>query len=101
MLNDGYFHFQATKIQPFVDLVKNYPDLCPLNNLENPENPGSPASPANLYHPGLLVKTKPLRPTADFITPLLSRGAAIKVLSPEWLAQAVGQGHLDAARLYE
>ena len=42
-----------------------------------------------------------LRPTADFITPLLSRGAAIKVLSPEWLAQAVRQGHLDAARLYE
>ena len=42
-----------------------------------------------------------LRPTADFITPLLSRGAAIKVLSPEWLAQAVKQGHLDAARLYE
>ena len=32
---------------------------------------------------------------------LLSRGAAIKVLSPEWLAQAVRQGHLDAARLYE
>ena len=42
-----------------------------------------------------------LRPTADFITPLLSRGASIKVLSPEWLAQAVRQSHLDAARLYE
>ena len=95
MLNDGYFHFQATKIQPFVDLVKIYPYLCLLNNLENP------GSPANLYHPGLLVKQIPMRPTADFVTPLLSRGAAIKVLSPEWLAQAVRQGHLDAARLYE
>lgn len=42
-----------------------------------------------------------LRPTADFITPLLSRGAAIKVLSPEWLADAVRQQHLNAAQLYE
>ncbi len=42
-----------------------------------------------------------LRPTADFITPLLSRGAAIRVLSPEWLAQAIKQAHLDAAALYE
>ena len=42
-----------------------------------------------------------LRPTADFITPLVARGAAIRVLSPQWLAQAVRQGHLDAARLYE
>ena len=56
MLNDGYFHFQATKIQPFVDLVKIYPYLCLLNNLENP------GSPANLYHPGLLVETKPPAP---------------------------------------
>ena len=42
-----------------------------------------------------------LRPTADFITPLLSRGVAIKVLSPEWLADAVKQQHLNAAQLYE
>ena len=42
-----------------------------------------------------------MRPTADFITPILSRGAAIKVLSPEWLAQAVKEQHIAAARLYE
>ena len=42
-----------------------------------------------------------LRPTADFITPLLSRGAAIRVLSPQWLADAVKQAHLDAAARYE
>ncbi|MBR4312940.1 MAG: WYL domain-containing protein [Bacteroidaceae bacterium] len=42
-----------------------------------------------------------LRPTADFITPLLSRGAAIRVLSPQWLADTVKQCHLDAASRYE
>ena len=42
-----------------------------------------------------------LRPTADFITPLLSRGAAIRVLSPQWLALAIKQAHLDAASRYE
>jgi predicted DNA-binding transcriptional regulator YafY len=42
-----------------------------------------------------------LRPTADFITPLLSRGAAICVLSPQWLADTVKQCHLDAAKRYE
>ena len=42
-----------------------------------------------------------LRPTADFITPLLSRGAAIRVLSPQWLADTVKQAHLDAAARYE
>jgi hypothetical protein len=42
-----------------------------------------------------------LRPTADFITPLLSRGAAIRVLSPQWLADTVKQCHLDAAKRYE
>ena len=41
------------------------------------------------------------RKTKFTLSFLLSRGAAIKVLSPEWLAQAVRQGHLDAARLYE
>ena len=42
-----------------------------------------------------------LRPTADFITPLLSRGAAIRVLSPQWLVLAIKQAHLDAASRYE
>ena len=42
-----------------------------------------------------------LRPSADFITPLLSRGAAIRVLSPQWLADAVKQAHLDAIARYE
>ena len=42
-----------------------------------------------------------LRPTADFNTPLLSRGAAIRVLSPQWLADVVKQAHLDAAARYE
>ena len=40
-------------------------------------------------------------PVADFITPLLSRGAAIRVLSPQWLADAVKQAHLDAIARYE
>lgn len=30
-----------------------------------------------------------LRPTADFFTPLLSRGRFIKVLEPEWVAEDV------------
>lgn len=41
-----------------------------------------------------------LRPSADFITPLLSRGSAIKVLQPQWLADAVKNIHLEAAGLY-
>ena len=42
-----------------------------------------------------------LRPTADFITPLLSRGCAIKVLQPKWLANEVKKLHQEAANLYE
>ena len=42
-----------------------------------------------------------LRPTADFIAPLLARGSAIKVLYPQWLADAVKQQHQEAANLYE
>lgn len=42
-----------------------------------------------------------LRPTADFFTPLLSRGCAIKVLQPQWIADEVKLLHLEAARLYE
>lgn len=42
-----------------------------------------------------------LRPTADFFTPLLSRGPFIKVLSPQWLADEIRKQHEDAAKLYE
>lgn len=42
-----------------------------------------------------------LSPTADFWTPLLSRGAAIKVLQPQWLADEIKRLHLEAAKLYE
>ena len=42
-----------------------------------------------------------LRPTADFWTPLLSRGAAIKVLQPQWLADEIKRIHQEAAKLYK
>ena len=42
-----------------------------------------------------------LSPTSDFWTPLLSRGAAIKVLQPEWLAEEIRRIHREAANLYE
>ena len=42
-----------------------------------------------------------LRPTDDFIAPLLARGSAIKVLHPRWLADAVKQQHQEAVNLYE
>lgn len=42
-----------------------------------------------------------LRPTGDFITPLLSRSYAIKVLQPKWLADEIKRQHLEAANLYE
>ena len=42
-----------------------------------------------------------LRPTADFFTPLLSRGRFIKVLEPEWVAEDVAWAHREAARLYD
>lgn len=41
-----------------------------------------------------------LRPTADFFTPLLSRGAQIKVLEPQWLADEIKAQHQAAAELY-
>ena len=41
-----------------------------------------------------------LSPTADFFSPLLARGAAIKVLQPQWLADEIKQQHLSAAELY-
>lgn len=42
-----------------------------------------------------------LSPTPDFITPLLSRGVAIKVLSPQWLADEIKRQHQEAAKLYD
>lgn len=42
-----------------------------------------------------------LSPTSDFWTPLLSRGAAIKVMQPQWLADEIRGTHIEAAKLYE
>lgn len=42
-----------------------------------------------------------LSPTAEFFSPLLARGAAIKVLAPQWLADEIGRQHRAAAKLYE
>lgn len=42
-----------------------------------------------------------LSPTADFWTPLMARGATIKILQPQWLADEIKRLHLEAARLYE
>lgn len=42
-----------------------------------------------------------LSPTADFLSPLLSRGSAIKVLEPQWLADEIKNIHLQAAKLYD
>lgn len=41
-----------------------------------------------------------ISPTPDFITPLLSRGVAIKVLHPQWLADEIKRQHQEAAKLY-
>ena len=38
--------------------------------------------------------------TTDFISPLLSRGAWIKILEPEWLAEEVRNIHIEAAAIY-
>ena len=42
-----------------------------------------------------------LSPTSDFWTPLLSRGSAIKVIQPQWLANEIRRMHIEAAKLYE
>ena len=42
-----------------------------------------------------------LSPTADFWTPLVSRGPAIKVLEPQWLADEIKRLHQEAVNLYE
>lgn len=42
-----------------------------------------------------------LRPSMDFNAPLLSRGAAIKVLEPKWLADEIKASHQAALKQYE
>ncbi|MBQ6728547.1 MAG: WYL domain-containing protein [Bacteroidales bacterium] len=42
-----------------------------------------------------------LRPTTDFKGQLLSRGAWLKVLEPQWLADEMRQWHEDSARMYQ
>ena len=42
-----------------------------------------------------------LRPTADFFSPLLARGAAIRILAPQWLADGIRQQHQAAFELYK
>lgn len=42
-----------------------------------------------------------LSPTGDFLAPLLSRGAAIKVLHPQHIADTIKRLHQEAANLYE
>jgi hypothetical protein len=42
-----------------------------------------------------------LRPTADFFSPLLARGAAIRILAPQWLADEIRQQHQAAFELYK
>lgn len=42
-----------------------------------------------------------LSPTADFWSPLMARGATIKVLQPLWLADEIKRLHLEAAKQYE
>lgn len=42
-----------------------------------------------------------IRPTADFFSPLLSRGPLIQVMEPQWLADEIRRQHEEAAQLYE
>ena len=42
-----------------------------------------------------------LRPTMDFKGQLLSRGAWLKVLEPQWLADEIREWHEDSAKIYE
>jgi len=41
-----------------------------------------------------------VRPTTDFKGQLLSRGAWLKVLEPQWLADEMRQWHEDSAKIY-
>ena len=42
-----------------------------------------------------------IRPTADFFSPLLSRGPRIQVMEPQWLADEIKRQHEEAVQLYE
>ena len=42
-----------------------------------------------------------LRPTSDFYSPLLARGAAIKILEPEWLAEEIKRQLQSAIDMYK
>ena len=42
-----------------------------------------------------------LRPTADFLSPLLARGPAIKIIEPESLANEIKELHQAAVKLYD
>lgn len=42
-----------------------------------------------------------ISPTADFFSPLLARGATIKVLKPQWLADEIKNRHQAAVELYK
>ena len=42
-----------------------------------------------------------LRPTTDFKGQLMSRGAWLKVLEPQWLAEEMRQWHEDSAKIYQ
>ena len=42
-----------------------------------------------------------LRPTEDFLSPLLARGPAIQVLEPQWFAEMVRDQHLAALERYK
>lgn len=61
-----------------------------------------------LHHSQKEIETVPeysdfeltLSPTAEFFTALLARGAAVKVLSPQWLADEIKSRLLEAAELY-
>lgn len=41
-----------------------------------------------------------LRPTSDFKSQIISRGAWLKVLEPQWLADEMKQWHEEAAKIY-
>ena len=42
-----------------------------------------------------------LRPTMDFKGQLLSRGAWLKVLEPQWLADEIREWHADSVKIYD
>ena len=42
-----------------------------------------------------------LSPTADFFSPLMARGASVKVLQPQWLADEILRLHKEAIELYQ